>query len=538
MLISCGGSTNSPTPVDSSVPPPPQPQQTSAKLVFKDVAAERGLEHKSEFSAGLDKDPRFFAGGGAAGDIDNDGDIDIFVTRGDTLPNLLFINDGNGNFSDQADRAGLALPNGGTANYKLSGPSLADLDGDGFLDLFIGGVDGDPSLLFINKGDGTFSDITAASGLMQMTSVNTISSAFGDYDQDGDLDLALAHWGTARNSSNPGTTETLWRNDSDSTDLKFTDVSQSSQLSDQLELNLSGVLGPNYDYTFSPNFADVNGDGWPDLLSVSDFNGSQIFINNQDGTFTDMTSRTEISEGNGMGSTVGDYDNDGDLDWFVSSINGNAVYNNDDGVFSRNRNAGVSGGGWGWGSCFADFDADGFLDIYQTNGWINNTGGNPNEPYTEDASRLWMSNGDKTFTRSDVEAEIIDTEQGRGVICADFDGDLDIDVLLLINNAEKGLFLFDNNIDTKNAISIDLQGMAPNTKAIGARITVTADGKTQTRELRIGSNFTAHDPTQQIIGVGDENTIELIRIVWPDGKVTEDNNVSANQALKYSHPDL
>jgi len=251
-----------------------------------------------------------------------------------------------------------------------------------------------------------------------------------------------------------------------------------------------------------------------------------------------MTSRTEISEGNGMGSTVGDYDNDGDIDWFVSSINGNAVYNNEDGIFSRNRDAGVSGGGWGWGSCFADFDADGFLDIYQTNGWINNIGGNPNEPYTEDASRLWMSNGDKTFTRADVEAEIIDTEQGRGVICADFDGDLDVDVLLLINNAEKGVFLFDNMIDTKNAISIDLQGIAPNTKAIGARITITADGKTQTRELRIGSNFTAHDPTQQIIGIGDESMIEQIRIVWPDGKVTEDNDVGANRSLSYAHPDL
>ena len=507
-------------------------------MKFADVSSARGIDHKSEFSSGLDKDPRYFAGGAAAGDIDNDGDIDIFITRGDTLPNLLFINDGSGNFTDQADIAGLALPKDGTANYKLSGPSLADLDGDGDLDLFIGGVDNDPSLIFRNNGNSTFTDVTAGSGISTMTSPNTLSSAFGDYDRDGDLDLALAHWGTARDRNNPGNTETLWRNDSNGTTILFTDVSQTSEISSQLELGLSGVLGPDHDYTFSPNFADVNGDGWPDLLSVSDFNGSQIFINDRDGTFSNMTDRTQISEGNGMGSAVGDYDNDGDLDWFVSSIDSNAIYDNQNGAFSKNADAGVTLGSWGWGSCFADFNADGFLDIYQTNGWISNTGSNPNEPYTEDESRLWISNGDKSFTRSDVDVEIIDRAQGRGVICADFDGDLDIDVLLLINNSDKGVFLFDNKIDTKNTVAINLQGLEPNTGAIGARIAVLANGNTQTREVRIGSNFTAHDPVQNIIGLADDTTIDQIRITWPDGKITEDANVEANQSLTYRHPDL
>lgn len=535
LIISCGGDS-SPSPT-TQITPPSSPTLTSP-LAFAEVSNSRGISHKSEFSSGLDKDPRYFAGGGAAGDIDNDGDIDLFITRGDTLPNLLFINDGRGNFSDQASSAGLAFPRGNTANYKLSGPSLADLDGDNDLDLFIGGVDGDPALLFKNNGNGTFTDVTATSGLSAMTSLNTISSALGDYDRDGDLDLVLAHWGTPRDSSDPGSTETLWRNDSDSSVVKFTDVSESSKLSEQMELNLRGVLGSNIDYTFSPNFADVNGDGWPDLLSVSDFNGSQIFINNQDGTFTDMTERTQISEGNGMGSAVGDYDNDGDLDWFVSSIDANGLYDNENGNFTSNLTSGTGLGGWGWGSCFADFDADGFLDIYQTNGWIS-AGGNPDEPYTEDISRLWISNGDKSFTRSETEANIVDTAQGRGVICADFDGDFDTDVLLLINNAEKGVYLFDNTISRKNTVSIKLQGIAPNTDAIGARIiVVTSDGKNQTREIRIGSNYTTHDPVQQVIGLGNATTIDTIRITWPDGKVTENNNVSANQSLTYTHPDL
>jgi hypothetical protein len=229
-------------------------------LTFSDETNARGLAHKSEFSPGLNKDPRYFAGGGAAGDIDNDGDIDIFITRGDTLPNLLFMNDGSGNFTDQAESAGLAFPKGGSANYKLSGPSFADLDGDGDLDLFVGGVDGEPSLIFRNNGDSTFSDVTASSGIPIMNAPNTLSSAFGDYDLDGDLDLALAHWGTPRDRNNPGSTETIWRNDSDSGLISFTDVSQSSGIASQVELGLRGVLGPDHDYTFSPNFVDVNGD--------------------------------------------------------------------------------------------------------------------------------------------------------------------------------------------------------------------------------------------------------------------------------------
>lgn len=261
-LAACGGATSSSTPIQStpSTPPITSSDSEDFTLTFSDETNARGLAHKSEFSPGLNKDPRYFAGGGAAGDIDNDGDIDIFITRGDTLPNLLFMNDGSGNFTDQAESAGLAFPKGGSANYKLSGPSFADLDGDGDLDLFVGGVDGEPSLIFRNNGDSTFSDVTASSGIPIMNAPNTLSSAFGDYDLDGDLDLALAHWGTPRDRNNPGSTETIWRNDSDSGLISFTDVSQSSGIASQVELGLRGVLGPDHDYTFSPNFVDVNGD--------------------------------------------------------------------------------------------------------------------------------------------------------------------------------------------------------------------------------------------------------------------------------------
>lgn len=539
LISACGEGTdsNSFTPVTTS--PAPQTQPVQSQLKFNNRTNLSGLQHSNEFSAGLDKDPRYFAGGVASGDIDNDGDIDLFIVRGDVNPNLLFINDGSGSFVDMAQSAGLALPKGGTSNYKLSGPSFADLDGDNDLDIFVGGIDGDPSLLFENNGDGTFTDITATSGFTAMTSLNTISSAFADYDRDGDLDIAMAHWGTPRDRLNPGETETLWRNDTDEAGIKFTATSVVSGIANALALNLNGVLGVNHDYTFSPNFADINNDGYPDLLNVSDFNGSQIFLNNQDGTFTDTTDRAQISEGNGMGSAAADYDNDGDIDWFVSSIDNNKIYNNENGVLSDGTtSSGLTSGGWGWGSCFADFNSDGHLDIYQTNGWISNSGGNPNAPYTSDESRLWISNGDGMFTDRAEESGIGETAQGRAIVCADFNGDRDIDILMLANNSSTGAYLFDNDMPDQNAIAIDLRGPRPNTDGIGTRITVTADGKTQTREIAIGSNFTSHNPARQIIGLGADTTIDEIIITWPDGMEIREVNIGANQNLTYTHPDF
>jgi hypothetical protein len=501
------------------------------------VAAARGLQFSTEYSAAYDEMPRHFAGGVAAGDIDNDGDIDLFITRGDTQANLLLINQG-GSFSDNAIAAGVAFPNAGTDNYKLSGPTFADMDGDGDLDLFIGGLQNDPSLLFSNNGDGTFSDVTSGSGIDAMSSKNTISAAFGDYDNDGDLDIAMAHWGTPRDRLAPGETETLWRNESDASGLKFTAVSQASGIADELALDLSfGVLGVSHDYTFAPNFADINNDGYTDLLSVSDFRGSRVFLNNQDGTFSNITDETQINDANGMGAAVGDYDNDGDMDWFVSSIDGNRLYQNDNGtLINVSGTAGIGAGSWGWGSCFADFDLDGHVDIYQTNGWVSDNGGNPNAPYTTDKSRLWMSDGQGVFADKAFEANMVDEEQGRTIVCADFDNDRDIDVLLMSSNTSQAAILWENQIEGQNAVKINLEGAAPNSKGIGTRVAVTTGSFTQTREMTIGSNFASHNPAEEIFGLGSITIIDEILISWPDGIETRETNIPANQSLSFKHP--
>ena len=477
---------------------------------------------------------REFAGGAASGDVDGDGDIDVFVLRGDTEPNLLYLNQGGNDFREAAVDAGLAYTLGATTNGRHSGPTFGDLDGDGDLDLLMGGLEGDPIRLYINDGGGKFTDATAGSGFDAATSLYTISIAMGDYDNDGDLDVAMAHWGTPRDPNNPGETETLWRNDSDVSSVKFTPVSSASGISDLLAFDLpQGVLGPNYDYSFAPSFADINNDGDQDLLIVSDFRGSRILLNQGDGTFT--LAGFNFDDENGMGSAVGDYDNDGDLDWFVSSINGNRLYENlGGGNFRRASESGVEPGGWGWGSCFADFNADGWLDIYQTNGW--EAGKDPSASnYVNDTSRLWMNNGDGTFTDQADSSNMLDTDQGRGVACNDFDNDGDVDVLLLTAEPQNAAIYWDNRLQNDNYLKVVLRGKAPNTFAVGAKIEVTIADTKQTRVVAINSNFTSHNSTEQIFGLGDHDSVS-IRVIWPDGDESIFPSVNANQTFTIDHP--
>lgn len=537
-----GGSAPASSPGASSPTPPPSPaqaQQSADPTQFEEQAALRGITFSSGYTNDMNPMVRLFAGGAAVGDVDGDGDLDLFITPGNMGPNLLYLNEGGSEFREDAANAGLAFTKNATETYRQSGPVLADMDGDGDLDLFLGGLEGDPSQIFQNDGAGQFIDASTDSGIDRMSSPYTISAAFGDYDGDGDLDLAMAHWGTPRPESNPGETETLWRNDSTLTKITFTAISRDSGIADELGLDRSGgVLGVDHDYSFAPSFADIDKDGDQDFLLVSDFGSSRVFINNGDGTFTNITDPTRITDTNGMGSAVGDYDGDGDLDWFVSSIDGNRLYQNTGGNFIFPDEASdVAQGGWGWGSCFADFNADGRLDIYQTNGW--DVGTDPqNSPYADDASYLWMSNPDGSFEDMARASNMEDREQGRGVICDDFDADGDVDVLLLTLDNQQAGMLWTNELVGANTLSVRLEGVSPNTHGVGAIITATVGNEIQTRFVSVNSNFVSHNSTVQYFGFADNTLIDTLRVDWPDGAVTERSNVMTNQQLTLGHPNL
>ena len=541
-----GGSPNPPT------PPPPPPPPTTLTVRFVDATPESGIRYRHAYiNPTQGSETEEFGGGVAAGDYDGDGFEDLFVLRGDIGNNLLYRNLGNNRFRDMSHEAGVAYTKTNGENYRHSGPAFADIDGDGDLDLFVGGIEHDPSFLFRNNGDGTFSDVTRGSGVDMIASKQTLSAAFGDYDLDGDLDMFLTHWGTPREAGASVDTEHLWRNDTTADGIRFTDVSLVSGIATEIidPDPVGSSSGGDFDYTFTPTFARITEDRYPDLVIAADFLTSRYFVNNGDGTFANETDPNVIVDRNGMGSAVGDYDGDGDLDWFVSSIwsvpdslgdqtfeLGNRLYNNDGGLFyDVTEAAGVRDGGWGWGSCFADFDNDGDLDIYHTNGWIE-----PFEPsdFHEDESRFFHAHGDGTFTEEAQGAGLIDSEIGHGIVCADFDNDGDVDIFQAHLNEVNSATLWRNDTPSKNYLKVKLNGLPPNTEAAGARIRVTVDGTVQLREIQIGSNFTSQNPTVQLFGLDDADDVDSLEVEWPDGRLTNMSNVQHGQTLKINHPDL
>jgi enediyne biosynthesis protein E4 len=550
VLVACSGGggddeAQSAQPPSASPPPasPPGPQ-------FSNITNSTGIRFVHRIVNATNSKVELLAGGAAVGDYDDDGDVDLYVVRGNSGPNLLYRNDGGNRFTDVAASAGAARANPAGGGYLQSGPVFVDVDGDADLDLFIGGLEGDPSALLANNGNGTFSDVTAQSGLASMTAKNTISASFADYDLDGDLDMALAHWGTPRppdGMGGNGDTETLWRNDSNAGGIRLTNVSRESRVAAAMVPRRGGygAFQPNaldYDYSFVPLFARIDADRYPDLLVVSDFNNTRFFLSNgaqpAPVTFRDATDNAVIIDRNGMGSAVGDVDNDGDLDWLVTGIFGasetvgNRLYRNEGNGLLQDVTvaARLEDGGWGWGACFADFNLDGRLDIFHTNGWENL---NPIDNFQSDRSRLFIAqpNGfqfrDEAATRG-----MTDTEQGRAVICADFDGDGDVDIFMTNRGLENsGAFWLNNDATNQNkALTAKLVGAAPNTQAAGARIRVTVGGVTQTREIAVGNNFTSQTPVAQVFGLGTSAAADSVEIEWPDGSTDKYSNVAAGAA--------
>jgi hypothetical protein len=529
-------------------------------------------------------------GGAAAGDCDNDGDIDLFITYGNTGgpdggggPNRLYLNQlaeqGNGLlFEDTAVAAGVANTRAdGKGNDRHSGPAFADMDGDGDLDLFLGGIYNDPSKIYENQGDCRFTDVTSNSpDIESMIASHTISAGFGDYDLDGDLDMFLTHWATADrlyllNGMRLRQTDHLWRNESDESGIRFVNVSEESGMSDLIWLTRTYPGTPDFpfsaqefDFTFSPTFARINDDLWPDIAIAADFGTTQVAVNYGDGTFRSLENPVLREAQFGMGSALGDIDNDGDLDWFVTSIkgpgtaiitpHGNRLFANVGGAarFSDDsERLGVADGSFGWGTCFIDIDNDTDLDIYHTNGFPEFFLTDADE-YDDDASRLFVMNGAGAFDEQASLQGLATTTSGRGVVCADFDHDGDTDILEMTDAPGNSARLWENRHAAagRNFLRVKLEGLPPNTEAAGARIIATIGDTDYMREIVIGSNYTSQNPTVQVFGLGDSETVDQLLVEWPpidagDGPEQIGSLISgpiavgqAGQTLVIRHPGL
>ncbi len=504
-------------------------------------------------------------GGAAAGDCDNDGDIDLFITYGNTSgpdggggPNRLYLNQlseqGEGlSFVDVAEDAGVAnTRTDGKGNDRHSGPTFADMDGDGDLDLFVGGIFNDPSKIYENQGNCRFNDVTANSPeVEQMLAAHTVSAAFGDYDLDGDLDMFLTHWGTLDETYGyPRERETdhLWRNESDETGIRYVNVSNETGIADLTFLTrLETFCGETVcgddgvvqvaDFTLTPTFARINDDPWPDIAIAADYGTTQLAINLGDGTFGSLDNSVLLDAQYGMGSSLGDIDNDGDLDWFVTSIfgpamaiagpgsnfstpRGNRLYANDGGALlltDDTERYGVADGSFAWASCFIDIDNDTDLDIFHTNGYAETIDSQNSEVYESLVSRAFVMGEDGTYTDEAGTLGLDGHASGRGVVCADFDNDGDTDILELADSDPNSAVLWENRSAAagNNFLRVRLQGLPPNTEAAGARIYATVGDKRQMREIMIGSNYTSQNPAVQIFGLGSAEAVDELLVEWP-----------------------
>jgi hypothetical protein len=561
----------------------------ATKPQFVNVAHEAGVDFVNRYYPAFLNQPmrfgmiRYGPGGISAVDVDNDGFYDLFIPDG--VESKLLRNKGDGTFEDITAKAGLSGLDG------VSVGVFADYDNDGFKDLFVSRTF-KHNQLFHNNGDGTFTDVTAKSGIGD--DCCTTVASWGDYDNDGRLDLFVGRYLDPRAKipttfyARNGEGDKLYHNNGDGT---FTDVTAKAGVGDT-GLCLGSVWG------------DYDDDGYLDLYVVNDFGRKTLYHNNRDGTFTDVTVKSgTLDYGAGMSASFGDYDNDGKLDIYVANIrsehawfadsptvarymvntvrqnvwytdmplyfqifrqsgfgfpavfrqmaSGNTLMRNrGDGTFEDvTWAANANPVGWYWGSGFADFNNDGWLDIYSTDGWVYNDRGNDieldflngvvsNMPeykkgtyfdpkwfggrswHGYERNRQLRNNGDGTFLEMARAAGTDLLTNSRGIAIADFwnRGLLDIAVAA---SADRHALLKNELTTPRHWLGIELVGTKSNRDAVGARIFARVGKMRQMREIALGDGYGSQNSLRQYFGLGDATVVDELVVRWPATSVTQ-----------------
>ena len=494
------------------------------QVPFTDATGEAGLTMTHSPHVYTQWGIVVMAAGGVVGDFDRDGWQDLFVISGGTVPDKLYVNNGDGTFTDEAAQWGL------TDLHRGMAASVGDFNGDGWLDIYVtslGEISAGPTTgahrLYQNNGGTGFTEVAAAAGVntTSPTIRDGFGSAFGDYDLDGDLDLFVAGW--EQNSDG----NRLFRNNGDGT---FTDVTVAA-----------GVYDPSV-HGFSPRFVDMDGDRYPELLLTGDFGTSRYFVNNTDGTFTDQTGPSGTGlDGNGMGQAVGDINNDGLFDWYVTSIltvspskgvpgTGNMLYlNQGNHVYSEiSVAAGVNDGGWGWGTVAVDINHDGRVDLLETNGWP----AWPDDEFLNEQAKVFDNLGANTFSEIAALCSFNHTGQGRGLL--NFDADNDGDQDFVVFSVFEPLEFYRNEMAGPNhwlRVFLDTSekpSLAPD--GFGSVVRATAGGQSYYRSIDGGCNFLSQSELSAHFGLGLAAVDEL-RVQWADGSDTVIPAVAADQTI-------
>ncbi|MEX6689374.1 VCBS repeat-containing protein [Danxiaibacter flavus] len=536
----------------------------------------------------------FYNGGGVAvGDINNDGLEDLFFTA-NMKPNKLYLNLGNMKFKDITKEACKEME-GKSEGWK-TGATMADVNGDGLLDIYVcysGKVSEDlrRNQLFINQGNLKFTEQAKQYGLDDPG--YSTQAAFFDYDNDGDLDMFLLNHNVRkidnmelarfRNQTDPLAGSRLYENRNG----HFIDVSSKA-----------GIY--QYPLTFGLGIAiaDVNKDGWQDVYVTNDYNEPDyLYINNHDGTFKEDAEDCfrHLSQFS-MGVDIADYNNDGlpdivTLDMLppdnrrqkllqlqenyesfqlMKDQGLNSQYmrnmlqlNNGDNTFSEiGQLAGISATDWSWCPLLADFDNDGYKDLLVTNGYLRDYTNKdflrywgdykikkaieraPEQlmdlvksmPSTALENYVFKNNRDLTFSNVQQEWGLNNVSVSSGAVYADLDNDGDLD--LVINNINQEAFVYQNMQHEERGddyLNIRLKDYTANTSAFGAKIYAYESGLQQYVEVNPARGYLSSVSTNTHFGFSKATTIDSIRIIWPDNTTQLVSNVKVNQQLVIEH---
>lgn len=512
-----------------SPPPPPDdpPPEFTAVTEAAGLAFDHGPFHGPPFCYVDDVEdasepgdfciPERFLGAAAAADYDGDGFPDVYLTSMDG-PDHLMRNRGDGTFEEVTAAAGLTdvRPTGGVA--------WVDVDGDGDLDLMLTALGTLRNYLYVNDGAGHFDEQGEQRGVALYTGAVHLGMdiGVGDYDLDGWLDLFISDWHPDDPLGNPTEHNRLLHNLGASAPGYFEDVTEAMGI--DLRGLASQVDAKPGSYGFAPAFVDLDDDGWPELTLAADFGTSRLWWNDG-GILSDTTFESGVgTERNGMGSTFGDYDGDGDLDWFVSAIYttdfptlGNRMYRNEGQrqFVDVTDELGLRDGGWGWGAAFLDVEHDGDLDLALAAGW-------PSTVYHADPVRLWRNDGPGPWPDRAPDLGIIFARQGRGLLPFDYDLDGDLDLLVMSNTEIPALYR--NDHATGHFLVVQAVGRDGNPRSLGARVRVQAqpEGPWQVREIGAGSHFFGQQQALAHFGLGtDPAPLHRVEVHWPASGRTE-----------------
>ncbi|MCW2120378.1 VCBS repeat-containing protein [Flavobacterium sp. 7A] len=541
----------------------------------------------------------YIGGGVATADFNNDGLIDLFFTS-NTHDNKLYLNKGDFKFEDITAKVGITKRAGFDA-----GVTVADVNNDGFMDIYItrGGWDDSDNkfanMLYINNGNMTFTEKALEFGIADAN--RGINSVFFDYDNDNDLDLFVSNTPDMTSKPELGDFKSLKTNPNTITKKGSDRLYENDGKGHFTDVSIKAGIGPDTGFGLNPTIGDLNNDGYLDIYVCNDFNIPDfVYLNNKNGTFTDQREAVvKHMSFNSMGGDIADINNDGYLDIMTLDMNPEDYIrskttmgmtskenfdqmvdegyhhqymhnmlqlNNGNGTFSEiSKMAGIANTDWSWSILSADFDLDGFNDVYVTNGVYRDVidkdknneilailRANNRKPTKEDflgfaqmlpqqklTNYFYRNKGDLTFEDTSKKWSTGTNTFSNGAAYADLDNDGDLD--LVVNNINEAATLLKNNsreLDKGEFLEINFKGPATNPFGVGTTVNlVLKSGEKQTRQLINTKGFLSAVSNQLHFGFKKEETIDYLEVIWSDGKKQIIKAPKNNQQLIVKYQD-